>query len=264
MTEELSSDKGAPIRFAILAEARSGSGWLVGMLTSHPACVCYDELFGPTAVKGGPRLKGVTVLERDATPLGFLERAFAVAAEAGVTHIGFKQLPGYSQAVVEQLLADPRYRIVFLTRRDRLAQYASRRIAEATGRWGAFGTGSLAAPREQPRIRFSARDFIDYCRQAETWFRAERAALGAQGRPVLEITYEELDGGPGLARVLAFLGLPPAELSGRHRRQNDPAVAARFENPRKALLLGPLIARPLPRAVIRRLRHVWPFSRLLA
>ncbi len=254
-----------PVRFVVLAHARSGSGWLCGLLDAHPACCCFDELFNQRFVNGGMRLamfRGISPAMRDADPLGFLERAFDQAATAGVTHIGFKHLPLFNAAVLRQVVEDPRYRVILLTRRDRLAQYASMAIAQQADVWGRFG--DQPAPSEQPRVIFDTRAFLDFCRTVEGWFAAERRQLRAAGRPLLELTYEELDAGTGLPRVLAFLGLPGCDgLDSGHQRQNTPAIAARFTNPRKALLIGRLATYRPTRKLLRVLRGIRPLRRLV-
>ncbi len=240
-------------RFAILAEGRSGSNWLVSLLAAHPDCYCHGELFLPSF----PR-------EREGlTNLAFLEQQMAKgAAEPGKTHVGFKHLATFDPEVAIAVAADPRYKVVFLKRRDRLAQYASLLIARHTEEWVA--RKGDAEPSAQMRVTFDVRGFMDHCRAADRSFKAARAALRAAGRGGLELTYEELEAGTGLGRVLDFLGLPArGDLQSPLRRQNSPRVLERFDNPWRARILAPLITRRPTRKLLRILRGIRPLRRLL-
>ncbi len=257
------SDRGV-VRFVILAQARSGSGWLADLLRSHPACYCYDELFNRQYINGGIRLaqfKGLTVAERDVDPIGFLERALSAPPRTGVTHVGFKHLPLFDDRVTRHVVEDPHYPVILLTRRDRLAQYASMRIAQESDIWGRF---VQQGPRiEQRKVRFDTRDFLDFCRATEAGFAAEREQLRRRGRALLEVTYEELQSAAGLQRVLAFLGLQAgADLVSSHVKENSPRVADRFSNPWRALLIGGLSRHGATRKLLRILRGIRPLRRL--
>lgn len=237
-------------RFAILAHGRSGSNWLVDLLNSHPACHCHGELFLPDFVARRPPEDALVYLERRMS-----------AGRPGKTHIGFKHLPTFDPRVTRQVVEDPRYRIVILTRRDRLAQYASQAIAEQTNRWS---KREGEAVESQPRVRFAVRDFIDFCESSERWFGPERRQLRRLGRPALEITYEALEAGRALPQVLAHLGLAPvAALHSSHRRINSADTYARFTNPRRAHLFGPLIQWRPTRRLLRVLRGIRPLRALL-
>lgn len=252
------------MRFAILAQARSGSGWLADLLSSHPACYCYDELFNRQHINGGLRLaqfRDLTTAERDADPIGFLERALAAPPRPGLSHVGFKHLPLFDERVTRHVVEDPRYRVILLTRRDRLAQYASMRIAQETDVWGRFVQQGPST--EQRKVRFDTRDFLDFCRTTEAGFAAERERLRRSGRALLEVTYEELQLAGGLPRVLSFLGLPPhAGLASSHIKENSPQVASRFSNPGRALLIGALARRGATRKLLRVLRGIRLLRRL--
>lgn len=240
-----------PVRFVILAEGRSGSNWLVDLLNSCPGCRCMGEIFLDLP-EWGPR-------EEAAGP--YMERKLAQAAAVpGRSHVGFKHLPSFDPEALRCIVADPRFRIILLRRRDRLAQYASETIARATNLWVAEG----AVPDRQAKVPFVVRGFIDFCRAAEGWYRAEVRQLRAAGRPPLEITYEELVAGRAQARVLAHLGLPPdAALSSSHRRINSDDVYARFSNPRRARFFAPLIRWRPTRKLLRILRGIRPLRPLL-
>lgn len=238
-------------RFAILAEGRSGSNWLVSLLAAHPDCCCHGELFLPSYPRDRAGLSN----------LAFLEQQMAKgAAGAGRTHVGFKHLAAFDREVSAAVAADPRYKVIFLRRRNRLAQYASLLIARRTEEW-VVCEGELPA---RTRVTFDVRGFMDHCRAAEDAFKAERATLRAAGRKALELTYEELEAGTGLGRVLGFLGLPArSDLQSPLRRQNSPRIYERFDNPWRARILAPLVTRRPTRKLLRILRGIRPLRRLL-
>lgn len=254
----------APRRFVILAEARSGSGWLASLLKSHPACDCFDELFHPEGVQGGRRVSeaGVSVRERDADPPGFLDRLFETAlAVPGVTHVGYKHIIGVAPEVLRRLLRERGLRVLLLIRRDRLAQYASLLTARRTGIWAQF---PHFEPPPPPALRFEARGFLDFCRARDAELAAARRLLADCRAPVHETTYEALAAGESLEPLLAHLGLKTqVALQSRYIRQDERPAAERFENAGRARRLGRLIAWRPTRRLVRLLRGIRPLRKLL-
>lgn len=250
-----------PQRFVLVAEARSGSGWLASLLRSHPACVCYDELFHPTELNGGMRRYDLEGRREDERPTQFLERIFAQALQRpGVTRVGYKHIVGVDTPALREILNQNAFRVLLLTRRDRLAQYASLRAAQATGTWAHM---PHFEPPPVPRIAFDARDFIDFCRAHDRALAEVRRLLAETRQPCHALTYEELAADRGMDRVLAYLGLPPHPLTSRHMRQDAREPAERFDDPRRARRLGRLIAWRPTRKLVRILRGVRPLRPLV-
>jgi hypothetical protein len=133
-------------RFCVIAQARTGSEYLTTRLNEHPEIVCHRELFNPHAVYSAlpsefkSRLPGIE--SRDAQPLAALEQMAALSDEAFPDKrlFGFKLFLKHDPEVRKHVRADPRYRLVVLERRNKLAQFVSIQTARVTGQWTARTT----------------------------------------------------------------------------------------------------------------------------
>jgi len=213
----------AQVAFVVLTSPRSGSGWLIDMLSSHPAIVAYAELFHlerTTAPEYGasdvpyfeahlasasvpPWTRRARLYHRAA----FLRRVYA--ARPGVRAVGFKLMHDQAQAHpgLLELLSLRRARVVHLTRANLLEALISWQVARETG---------IYHPRRgevPPRAAVS----LDAERLHARLVQDELAVSHARGRlerlrlPRLEVSYEELVAHREvmLARSLVFLGVEP-------------------------------------------------------
>jgi len=209
----------SPVPFVVLTSPRSGSGWLIDMLSSHPEVVAYAELFHlerRTAPGYGaldipyfaPYLDLVlpwTGRARLYHRAAFLHRVYA--ARPGVRAVGFKLMYDQAQAhrALLELLALRRARVIHLTRANLLGALISWQVARETGIYHARRgeivrrtVVSLDAERLHARLEQN-----------------ELVVLWARGRmerlrlPRLEVSYEELVAHREvmLARILGFLGV---------------------------------------------------------
>ncbi len=144
-----------------------------------------------------------------------------------------RELPGLAGAdledVLHELLDDPQ--LIFVTRRDRIAQ--------AVSLWRALQTQSWRAG-EAPAADSLVYDFtaVDHLvAQLESDERAWREWFARTGRHPTEVTYDQLDTAPAetLAMVLRTLGLPDAgvTLAPRLARQRDEISHAWIERYRR-------------------------------
>lgn len=199
------------IPFVIIADMRTGSTLLHSSLDAHPEVRCLGELLHtsvlPDNVPPGidPRLRG-EMCGRD-----LVARAFDVKA---VKAAGFRAmifLPSEEQARWQDawnaLAANKDLRVIYLTRRDQLAQYASLLVARQTGAYHPSADDPVLQPNARPRIHVDAAEFRRWRRERDELFDVRRARL--EGKPSLEIDYERLtndwDGTIGAAQE--FLGV---------------------------------------------------------
>ena len=191
-------------RFVVLSTQRSGSTWVVDMLTSHPRVVAYSELFMHggqgtpqwgqekdlpywqtfIATSGGGRFARPYWLWR------YLGQAFE--ERPGVDAIGFKLMYSQLTRIAKPLtpaLWLKRVRIIHLMRRNALDVVLSKEAGEAR-------RGVLHAREGQPveSVRVTARHrrsagAADGARAAD---RGRAGALQARRHPVPEVIYEDL------------------------------------------------------------------------
>lgn len=232
--------------FAVVCEARSGSGYLCSALDSHPALACHDELFNPALAV---RRYGVGPFQRSGqpNPRRYIEAVQRhTQACSGARRVGFKLHFRHDPAVLELLLGDPRQRIILLHRRDKLAQWASYRLARVTGQWARPKDDDGLHPVE--RVPFKLRPFCLFLVHQRGW---ERQVL--RSRPdCLPVAYEDIVPPGSLAPVLRFLEVEPGvALTVASRRQSTAtSTADRFTNPRWAAL-GSRIADALAGLIAR-------------
>jgi LPS sulfotransferase NodH len=209
----------SPVPFVVLTSPRSGSGWLIDLLSSHPEVVAYAELFHlerRTAPGYGasdipyfaPYLDSVSPWTRRARVYHratFLRRVYA--GRHGARAVGFKLMYDQAQAHrgLLELLALRRARVIHLTRANLLEALISWQVARETG---IYNTRRGESP---PRTVV----LLDAERLHARLEQDELAVLWTRGRmerlrlPRLEVSYEELVAHREamLARILGFLGV---------------------------------------------------------
>jgi LPS sulfotransferase NodH len=214
---------GGLTRFVILAVPRAGTNMLCTLLGSHPRVLCHHELFNDTGIRYALELRDSafdlgTMEERERDPRGFLERAWA--ADLGHSHVGFKMThrQGSAAEVFAAVMHDRGVRKIVLRRENRVRTFVSRLIAERTGQWEVY--------RGQPRVRERPSVIVDVGALEESiatddaYYAELEAALAASGQPFLRVAYERLEARAEQARMLEFLGLPPARLEVTSLQQN--------------------------------------------
>lgn len=202
--------------FLILGAGRSGSTLLRHLLHDHPAVHCPGEVLN---VRNPIRQALPGARERELLrPARLLHRrVFTVpdVAAAGFKlfyHHGMGSLPT-AWAYLEALEG---LRVIHLQRHDRLARYVSLQRAMRDGRW--TRTENSGPADETPL----ALDMDHFAWWVQLWNDRRDAALQRlSGRPLLEVRYEDLaaDRATELERIFAFLGVDPAPVEARLRRQ---------------------------------------------
>jgi|SRR5688572_1331014 len=224
-------------KFCIITTARSGSNALVSLLDLMPNTICHGELFSPTGVWITRKMAlNVTrsVAERDLDPLAFL----AALEDETLRHAGlcgFKLFLGHSRLVMKHVLASKEYRIVLLSRQNKLAQFASLQVARASGLWQ-----SRRDPAERgttPTVRFDKAGFERFARGIHWQYKWVRSKLEAHGHPYFPFEYKQLKDGQTIDALGRFLNGAGAEPLSRfissipEVKQGPVAITERFSNP---------------------------------
>lgn len=131
-------------RFIILSDARTGSNLLQQALNSHPAIVCFREIFNLDPayvdydVDGWDPTSAADLELRGREPAAFLrERIFGEHPD-GVQAVGFKfhyDHFWFHADLLAALTRDVELRVVHLRRVNQLRMLVSLKIVEQTGQW---------------------------------------------------------------------------------------------------------------------------------
>ena len=216
--------------FLVICDARTGSGFLCDRLDQHPELACHHELFNSHFM--GSKY-GVEPFHRssETDPLAYLADVRArTRVCSGARLIGFKLHFRHSPTVLEHVLNDRKERIILLRRRDKLAQWGSYQLANATGQW--TRTNHAGEPHSLKRVPFAFWRYVVFLVHQQAW---EQHVLG--WRPdCLRVHYEDLLVPGGLAPLLRGLGVDSSvePRSASQRQFTGDSTCARFTNPRWA------------------------------
>lgn len=219
--------------FLILGQPRSGTTWLQTLLNAHPELHCRGELFDPWQIDDdGQKTRSLAaVIARDADPIGFLDRMLAGegltrAQRAG--RIGAKLLHQHHPAILARFIpAHPELRLIHVRRENKLAQFASARQVQASGRWvGKTGDGPA------PRIKAQPFGAASECNRLENEDLLVSAWLDSLPNPVLRVTYRGMFDAGFPELVQRFLGVEPRDdLRSPLVKQGQNRVLDRFAEP---------------------------------
>lgn len=230
----------AMIRFVVLATQRTGSTWLVEMLNSHPLATVYSELLLDSK-QPRPRW-GATDrllfrawrtqhpgLAAEAAVAAYLDELWTPRPAVGDHAVGFKLM--YTQATaypnLPQLLRERQARVVHLIRANPLRVLVSRETAVQRNLFHAAENAEL----HQPRLRLSTERLVERLGEIETEATLGRRLSSMIADRPLEIEYDELAADRGtFDRVLAYLGLPAAELHAGTRQLLHGSVTDVIDN----------------------------------
>lgn len=240
MTEDRSGDTFASLmkvrKFCLIATERTGSSFLRQVLQRFPKVACHSELFnsrpGPDCVHQkyvDLTLTAAEMAERDADPLRFLSRVEQQSLERAEM-CGFKLMISHQSTVLEHVLSSDEYKVIVISRDNRLAQYSSEVIARKTDIWGV----SQGSPQVQ--IIFDKADFKKYCEKLSSSYDLVTHRLEDTNR-AFYIKYHQILDERVIEELLSFLGVdsdrPTCELLGLASlvKQNTSNILDRFSNP---------------------------------
>jgi hypothetical protein len=206
------------LTFAIVCLGRTGSTHLVSLLDSHPDIRCFGELF--THNEG--TLDEAFVNSPIDDPVEYVAQLTEPLTESTV---GFKLPVNSIRAHPEalRLLEGDAMRIVRLRRLNLLALLASRRLLARTrvpqSTHGDYGDATVVIDPKQALSVFKLTD------QHERYL----DGLG-DGKPVFQITYEDLATDRRLDEIQGFVGVHPAPLRSMFERVRIRPLSETIEN----------------------------------
>ncbi|MBN1121880.1 MAG: glycosyltransferase [Anaerolineae bacterium] len=228
---QISSEEGG--KLAIICRPRTGSNHLVALLNSHPDICCHHEVFHQKGVFTTKREGDITptIEERDADPIGTLEY---LAAEALKEHkiYCFKLFPHQSQEVLEYVLTNEEWDIIWLDRLNKLLQFASSERAEITGAytWKQLQETQPELDPKTIKIEFDPDKFKTYLRHDKESMTPIIDMIENTDKDYIHITYEELCE-VGADRIMSLLGFDDdVALKSVHKKLGPARVADSFSN----------------------------------
>jgi LPS sulfotransferase NodH len=123
--------------FLIMGLPRSGTTYLMSLLNAHPRILCAGEQFNPYAIIDADAKHTDFALtnDRDRAPRHFMQRFFDSHAADPVDRVGFKFMIGHNIRVLSGLEAHPDLALIYVWRRNKLAQVSSLIRALETRQW---------------------------------------------------------------------------------------------------------------------------------
>jgi len=243
----------ASLLFTVLSQPRTGTHLIRSYLGSHPDIRCEGEIFHP-------RLHWPHLADFDgATPADEVIEYLYEEATAEGKHLGFivhdhggplGRRFGWSHELLAEMA--PRPLLIWLYRRNVMAQFASWILASQSERWADYSDGG-DSPRQYPPLEPPPEEF-------RTWLlRQCRARLDLRKRlatlPSLSIAYEDLCESPHrecgrVFRALGALPVPVATATNKQRAYRVPEIFANYEQ-----LVG-VLADPEIRSLVDELRNI--------
>ena len=218
--------------FLIVGQPRSGTTYLQTLLNAHDQVHCRGELFDPWQIDdNGSKTAGLdAVIARDRDPLGFMDRMLAgegMPEVADLRLLGAKVLFQHHPALFSQFVPQrPRLKLIYVTRDNKLAQFASGRQVAKTGQW----TATTPAPLP-PKIEAAPFWTASECNRLVNEDFLLRAWLETLVNPVLTVSYAGLFAADFKRQVQEFLGVEPQpDLASPLVKQGQNRIIDRFEN----------------------------------
>jgi hypothetical protein len=241
----------------IISTARSGTKYLISLLSSHPNIACEKELFN----HGGQYYKkvGLTPRQWHNEPETALAHFWALYDRMPeVKAAGFKVLAGQNQKAEIHLLQNPDIKKIILYRRNHLRQFYSELAAQRSGFYGESRIGHLVKNqlrsavssirtghynksiwRFRNVVRFTCTWLVygspyvprkltvlipalqKYIQKKEKYFQRIDTILCEKNQPFLRVDYEDLDNDTSYqhyTKILDFLGVSHQVLTASEKK----------------------------------------------
>lgn len=228
MTEK--TDRPAQTRFLIVGLPRSGTTYLMSLLSSHRQVLCTGEQFNPYGIVGieDEDRDWSALLNRDRAPRYFAQQFFEAQAASGHAAVGYKYMIGHNIRILSELPDRPDLKLIYVFRQNKLAQISSLIKADRTQRWAQ--THQDGHIRQKIAVR--PQKISQYWHEFETYDYLFSQWFDQLPHARMTVEYREMFG-PGFnARLCDFLGLDEdADMASPLVKQGSDDILDRFENP---------------------------------
>jgi hypothetical protein len=128
-----------------------------------------------------------------------------------------------------QVMADRAVRKIVLSRRNRLAQYASERAAREVG--------SYSASAEKPPVIFRRSEFERFLGRTRAFYEQTEETLRATAQEFFPLHFDQINDAEVVGKLLRFIGCdtPGADVREPPGNRASADVLSRFDNPQTAL-----------------------------
>lgn len=223
-------DTHSQVRFLIIGLPRSGTTYLMSLLNSHPQITCAGEIFNPYGIVGvGEDYTDDqrTLGERDRAPRFFSKRYFDELAQSESRAVGYKYMIGHNIRVLTDLPEQPDLKLIYIHRRNKLAQVSSLIKADKTQRWAQENVDRHV----RKKINVPPERISHYWHEFETqdflftqWFQTLQ-------HQKMTLEYRDMFKPDFKAKVCDFLGVEPDfPVSSTLVKQGSNTILDRFEN----------------------------------
>ena len=226
-------------RFCIVTVPRTGSNYLCGALSRHSKVICHYEIFHPEEIYAWAGVldkcdKPWTLKSRNASPLEFLNELESVTRRiySECASFGFKLFVYHNPQVLDYVISSPEWRVIVLSRDNKLAQFSSEKIARATGIYVANKDQMIqGGKREIEPIIFEKTEFVKFCNKIDSYYERVFSKIKATDKEYFLLEYKDIANQARLRSVVEYLGLEwEGPIEGIHRKQNTQLIIDRFVN----------------------------------
>lgn len=216
-------------QFVIIGLPRSGTTYLQTLLNSDPRILCRGESFDAWQIDddGVKTTDYEAIVARDADPGAFFDERLSLrdGPSGPLSAVGLKILFQHNPRLFAEVIpARPAVRLIFVHRRNKLAQFASMRQTQISGEWTRTAPGALP-PKLEAHVHWVA----ESCNELETKDLLLQAWLSSLPNPVLSVEYREMFAPDFQARLMAHLEMTPdATLASPLLKQGNNTVLRRY------------------------------------
>lgn len=222
--------QGARRRFLVMGLPRSGTTYLMTLLNSHRDVSCSGEVFNPYSIieTGEPDYTPERLFARDVAPRYFMKTFFERHEAESWKRVGLKLMLGHNIRVLTQLPELTDLAIIYIHRKNRLAQVASYLKAMQTQNWAQTSHSRDMKQKIVASPQIISHQWHEYA-TVDFLFSSWLASLP---NPKLTIEYCELFKPDFNQRICGFLGVDPdPDMRSALIKQGANRVLDRFEMP---------------------------------
>ena len=216
-------------RFIIVATPRTGSTLLGDLLNSHSDIFCDNELYNPHQIcRYGFNEDDINGLKyRNSQPIKFWNEFFFSEFAEKQKAIGFNFMIGHNYKILEQILKKKEFKIIFLTRDNKLAQYSSHKMALSTQCWSIEKEQDI---NQNNNTMFDFRQFEHWLHETMTYEVLFGKMLELLKLDYIYIEFKQLLQHDAHRAICNYLDVKFMPLKTSLRKQNKNQIIDRFQN----------------------------------
>lgn len=217
-------------KIIILTTARSGSNYLYTLLSSHSRIFCEGEIFNPTDLEKKHHVILVKLIQQ--FPITYINHRISICKKKNKPIYGFKLFPDQLNCYINPFLTRLQkhgFKIIYLTRRNKVSQIISYLVASQKDQWVVNSTHEY----NHQKIELNLSDLsVVVAYYQKTWQALKQTKETFQG---LELVYEDDLASPIMIEQLGiklahFLSVPVEALRSKLIKTDLRSDAERISN----------------------------------